>query len=162
MLRYAGSVIRHTVTAREAGVASRITALLRHYTACNLGQLRLESTHTMEAPRSSTNVIDMAARGQGIPHPAPFAEVRSIAFRRLPALVAEVLDRADDALFDFVQRSKSSTEQQDFFDAMRELRRQRSNVEQRYRECLAESFAALEKRRSPRLAFSASSQASMV
>lgn len=104
----------------------------------------------MEAPRSNTNVIDMAARGQGIPHPAPFAEVRSIAFRRLPALVAEVLDRADDALFDFVQRSKSSNEQQDFFDAMRELRRQRSNVEQRYRECLAESFAALEKRRPTR------------
>ncbi|MBD8526587.1 DUF1631 family protein [Pseudomarimonas arenosa] len=96
-------------------------------------------------PKPSSNVIDLSSRG--VPaQPAALAELRLLSTRRLPALVAEVLDRADDALFDFVQRTKSSTEQQDYFDAMRELRRQRAQVEQRYRDRLAEVFSALEKR----------------
>lgn len=101
----------------------------------------------MEAPASNSNVIDMAARGQGPAHPQAFAEVRGIALRKLAGMLAEVLDRSDDALFDFVQRTKISSEQQDFFDAMRELRRRRGEVEQRYRERLTESFVSLERRR---------------
>ncbi|MCK7595292.1 DUF1631 family protein [Pseudomarimonas salicorniae] len=101
----------------------------------------------MEAPAGNSNVIDMASRGQGPAHPQVFAEVRGISLRKLGGMLAEVLDRSDDALFDFVQRTKSSNEQQDFFDAMRELRRRRGEVEQRYRDFLAESFAALERRR---------------
>ena len=95
--------------------------------------------------KTSSNVIDLAARAMPA-HPAALAEVRLLSTRRLPAVVAEVLDRADDALFDFVQRTKSNTEQQDYFDAMRELRRQRAQVEQRYRDRLANVYAALEKR----------------
>ena len=96
--------------------------------------------------KASSNVVDLAARAMPS-HPAALAEVRLLSTRRLPALVAEVLDRADDALFDFVQRTKSNSEQQDYFDAMRELRRQRAQVEQRYRDSLAQVYAALEKRK---------------
>ena len=96
--------------------------------------------------KTSSNVVDLAARAMPS-HPAALAEVRLLSTRRLPALVAEVLDRADDALFDFVQRTKSNSEQQDYFDAMRELRRQRAQVEQRYRDSLAQVYAALEKRK---------------
>ncbi len=101
----------------------------------------------MEVPASNSNVIDMSARGQGPVHPQAFAEVRGIALRKLGGMLAEVLDKSDDALFDFVQRTKISSEQQDFFDAMRELRRRRGEVEQRYRETLTDSFVGLERRR---------------
>lgn len=101
----------------------------------------------MEAPASNSNVIDMSARGQGPAHPQAFAEVRGISLRKLCGMLAEVLDKSDDALFDFVQRTKISSEQQDFFDAMRELRRRRGEVEQRYRETITDSFVALERRR---------------
>src|SRR5690606_19896056 len=41
----------------------------------------------------------------------------------------------------------STYEQQQFFDAMRELRRQRGAIEQRYREHIAVAFTGLEKRK---------------
>ena len=53
---------------------------------------------------------------------------RSLALQVLPPILAGVLARADDALFDLVQKSYSTFEQQQFFDAMRELRRQRIPV----------------------------------
>lgn len=95
--------------------------------------------------KPSSNVIDLAARTTPA-HPAALAELRLMSARRLPALIAEVLDRADDALFDFVQRTKSSLEQQDYFDAMRELRRQRAQIEKSYRDRLGDACIALEKR----------------
>jgi hypothetical protein len=101
----------------------------------------------MDTKPASGNVIDLRSRGNTLPYPDLFAEVRALAVRRFPAILSEVLDQADDALFDFVQRSSSSVEQQEYFDAMRELRRQRSAVEQRYRDHFQEVFAALEKQR---------------
>jgi hypothetical protein len=93
------------------------------------------------------NVIDLKSRTGSLPHPELFAEIRALAFRRCPAILAEVMDQADDALFDFVQRSSSSVEQQEYFDAMRELRRQRATVELRYREHFLEAFSAVERQR---------------
>jgi hypothetical protein len=58
--------------------------------------------------------------------------LRRIALQRLPALSKAVLEQADDALFDFAQRSGSSLEQQPYFDAMRELRRERAAIEQTF------------------------------
>ena len=100
----------------------------------------------MEQANDKANVVDLKSRVATSQHSELFSELRALAFRRLPALLAEVLDRADDALFDFVQKSKNSNEQQYFFDAMRELRRQRVAVEHRYRDHLGDAFAALEKR----------------
>jgi hypothetical protein len=93
------------------------------------------------------NVIDLKSRTGSLPHPELFAEVRTLAFRRFPAILGEVMDQADDALFDFVQRSGSSVEQQEYFDAMRELRRQRATVELRYREHFLDAFSAVERLR---------------
>jgi hypothetical protein len=72
---------------------------------------------------------------------------RSLALQVLPPILAGVLARADDALFDLVQKSYSTFEQQQFFDAMRELRRQRGGIEQRYREHFIAAFVGLEKRK---------------
>jgi hypothetical protein len=101
----------------------------------------------MDMKPPSGNVVDLRSRGNTIPHPELLNEIRGLALRRLPAILAEVLDQADDALFDFVQRSSSSVEQQEYFDAMRELRRQRVSIEQRFVEQLQEVFAALERQR---------------
>ncbi len=73
--------------------------------------------------------------------------MRTATLQAIPPLLADVLSRADDALFDLVQKSHSTFEQQQFFDAMRELRRQRGSIEQRFREHFVEAFMGLEKRK---------------
>lgn len=73
------------------------------------------------------------------------AQIRDRALKRLPGLLSEMLDKTDDALFDFAQSDGSSRASQDYFDAMRELRRQRPLLEQRYVEHLEQAFAALER-----------------
>lgn len=72
---------------------------------------------------------------------------RASALQVFPTMLSTVLAGADDALFDLVQKSHSTFEQQQFFEAMRELRRQRGGIEQRYREHLIAAFAGLEKRK---------------
>lgn len=71
---------------------------------------------------------------------------RNLAMRRLPAVVGEVLDQADDALFDLVQKTTLADEQQAYFMAMRELRRHRNDIEQRFRQHLGDAFDALQQR----------------
>jgi hypothetical protein len=72
------------------------------------------------------------------------AELRRIGLQRLPALGKAVLNQADDALFDFAQRTGSSLEQQPYFDAMRELRRERAALEQGFESQLDSRFGPLE------------------
>lgn len=73
--------------------------------------------------------------------------IRAATQLTLPPILAGVLAGADDALFDLVQKSHSTFEQQQFFDAMRELRRQRAAIDQRYRDHFVSAFAGLEKRK---------------
>jgi len=85
---------------------------------------------------------------QDLPPPAPLpptlstvlAGLRATGLRRLPALLQGVLEQADDALFDFAQRSGSSLEQQQFFDAMREVRRERRAIERRFADAIDDTF----------------------
>lgn len=72
--------------------------------------------------------------------------LKTRALRFLGGVVSGVLEKADDTLFDFVQRADGSLGQQEYFDAMRELRRQRAVVEKRFHEHLVDAFAALERR----------------
>lgn len=98
----------------------------------------------MDNPASSHNVYPLKpAAGQGdLLH-----QVRTSALQQLPPVLTGVLAKVDDALFDLVQKSFSTFEQQQFFDAMRELRRQRGGIEQRYREHFISAFVGLEKRK---------------
>jgi hypothetical protein len=73
--------------------------------------------------------------------------VRASTLQVLPPILSGVLSGADDALFDLVQKSHSTFEQQQFFDAMRELRRQRGAIEQRYRDHFGTAFQGLERRK---------------
>ena len=61
-------------------------------------------TSTMTAPSPTDKIVDLtaragAARGEANPM---LATIRSRALKRLSALAAEVLEKADDTLFDFV------------------------------------------------------------
>lgn len=58
--------------------------------------------------------------------------LRDMALGRLRAVVDTVLIQADDALFDFVDKTHSAFEQQQYFDAMREVRRGRHAVAKRF------------------------------
>ncbi|MDX2300851.1 MAG: DUF1631 domain-containing protein [Xanthomonadaceae bacterium] len=56
-------------------------------------------------------------------------ELRQLAAPRLTDAVRAVLALADDALFDFMQKAGGNTDQNRYIDAMRELRRRRTDIE---------------------------------
>lgn len=56
-------------------------------------------------------------------------ECHRLAKERLPTLLKLVLDKVDDAFFDLANKADSSQRQQIFFDAMRELRLKRTELE---------------------------------
>jgi len=70
-------------------------------------------------------------------------ELRDVAQRRLGTLWTRMLERADDALFDLSQQG-SGSEEAGYFEAMRELRRQRAQVEALLRQRVSDGFAALQ------------------
>jgi hypothetical protein len=94
--------------------------------------------------QSSSNVFQLKSAAPGGDQ---LQGMRAAALQSLPPILSGVLAGADDALFDLVQKSHSTFEQQQFFEAMRELRRQRGGIEQRYREHFIAAFAGLEKRK---------------
>lgn len=59
-------------------------------------------------------------------------ESRNIASKFLPALLQRMLDNADDILFDLADKAQSDQEQNNYFDAMRELRITRQSLETSY------------------------------
>ncbi len=61
-----------------------------------------------------------------------------LAQERLRALLAQMLDRADDALFELAEKAENNALQRAYFDAMREVRLKRAEIEERY----ARDFAA--------------------
>lgn len=60
---------------------------------------------------------------------AVLERTRELAIARLTEAVRAVLAIADDALFDFMQKSGGNSNQPHFLDAMRELRRRRGEIE---------------------------------
>jgi len=102
----------------------------------------------MTKPSASDKVVDLSTRtGAGRTEANPMlATIRTRTLKRLGELAGEVLEKADDTLFDFVQRADGSVSNQDYFDAMRELRKQYPVIEQRYNEHLVAAFTALERR----------------
>jgi len=61
------------------------------------------------------------------------SESRNIASKFLPALLQRMLDNADDILFELADKAKSDQDQNNYFDAMRELRITRQTLETSFR-----------------------------
>lgn len=105
----------------------------------------------MVSKSTPDNVLDINGRlamKPGFDISSLVSGLRARAAKRLPAFLGETLDKADNTLFDFVQRADGSLNHQEYFDAMRELRKQRPMVEQRFLEHILGAFSAYE-RRSP-------------
>jgi len=70
-------------------------------------------------------------------------ESRNIVSKYLPALLQRMLDNADDILFELADKAHSDQEQNNYFDAMRELRLTRQNLETSFRNHLNANFDKL-------------------
>lgn len=66
--------------------------------------------------------------------------LRQQARRQLMVLVRELLDCTDDALFEMADRSQSNTDHHLYFDSMRQIRLNRSDIEKQFVEHLNQGF----------------------
>lgn len=75
--------------------------------------------------------------------PLALIHIRDKAASLLKGYVQELFARADDALFEMADRATSNNEQNALFEAMRDLRLKRKNIERSFLQQLFESFADL-------------------
>lgn len=73
--------------------------------------------------------------------PAILVDLRSRSLQRFAELGAQLLDQADDALFNLAQRNGGGREEQDHLDAMRRLRRLRAELVERFSTRVANGLA---------------------
>jgi hypothetical protein len=66
--------------------------------------------------------------------------MRQAAVPRLELACGEALSKADDAMFDLAQHAQSNSLQQSYFDAMREIRRERRQMETLFRNYVVAGF----------------------
>ncbi|MDH0690580.1 DUF1631 domain-containing protein [Stutzerimonas stutzeri] len=75
--------------------------------------------------------------------PVALISVRDKAAQQLRQALQSLFDNADDSLFEIADRATSNTEQNAFFEAMRDLRMKRRNIERGFLQQLFEAFAKL-------------------
>lgn len=97
----------------------------------------------MESVQSPRKVVDFPTRGARGANAELLLQVRREVTTRVGAAVAAMLGKVDDALFDFVQKAAVGTDNQDYLDAMRELRLRRQQVEGNVQQHLTRCFEAL-------------------
>lgn len=75
--------------------------------------------------------------------PVALIQVRDKAAQQLKQNLQSLFDNADDTLFEMADRANSNAEQNAFFEAMRDLRLKRKNIERGFLQKVFESFANL-------------------
>jgi hypothetical protein len=75
--------------------------------------------------------------------PVALVNVRDKAAKQLKAALQKLFDNADDTLFEMADRATSNAEQNTFFEAMRDLRLRRKNIERGFLQKVFEAFATL-------------------
>src|SRR3990167_3602310 len=75
--------------------------------------------------------------------PVALTQVRDKAAAQLKQALQGLFDNADDSLFEMADRAVSNAEQNAFFEAMRDLRLKRKNIERGFLQKIFESFATL-------------------
>jgi hypothetical protein len=75
--------------------------------------------------------------------PVALTNVRDKAAQQLKASLQALFDNADDTLFEMADRATSNAEQNAFFEAMRDLRLKRKNIERGFLQKVFEAFATL-------------------
>jgi len=88
------------------------------------------------------------SRGSATTHqrrlPQLLEQIRNHAINELNTLFAEMLDGADDALFDQADKARSNKDQALYFDSMRELRIKRQGMEKVFGQELLNNFQKLQ------------------
>ncbi len=72
-----------------------------------------------------------------------YDRLRQLGFKRLLAMLRHMLDQADDALFDLSGRVEAGAAHGGYFDAMRQLRLKRRELEERFQQEIMARFRAL-------------------
>ncbi|HVF35530.1 MAG TPA: DUF1631 domain-containing protein [Candidatus Saccharimonadia bacterium] len=67
-------------------------------------------------------------------------KVQALTQHRMETVASSVFQQVDDALFDYADRAGASGAQQQFFDGMREIRRKRKEMEDRFRSQIDVAF----------------------
>ncbi|WP_028240141.1 DUF1631 domain-containing protein [Stutzerimonas azotifigens] len=75
--------------------------------------------------------------------PVALISVRDKAAQQLKQALQALFDNADDALFDMADRAGSNSDQNAFFEAMRDLRMKRRSIERSFLQRVFESFSSL-------------------
>jgi len=75
--------------------------------------------------------------------PTLISEVEKYAIKELSKVLAEVFDRADDTLFEMADRAVSNSEQNLYFESMREIRIRRRGLESGFKQAVENNFFAL-------------------
>lgn len=75
--------------------------------------------------------------------PVILLQVRDKAAQQLRHDLQELFDNADDTLFEMADRARNDVDQNIFFEAMRDLRLKRKNIERGFLELFFEAFAGL-------------------
>ena len=75
--------------------------------------------------------------------PVILLQVRDKAAQQLRHGLQELFDNADDTLFEMADRARNDVEQNIFFEAMRDLRLKRKNIERGFLEQFCEAFVGL-------------------
>lgn len=72
--------------------------------------------------------------------PALLTQLQDVGRQRLMALLQDLFDNSDDALFDLADRAESNAEQNLYFESMRELRIKRRGIENQFSQSIHEAF----------------------
>lgn len=99
----------------------------------------------MTAAKDTPNVVDLQQRqpaGNATDRLGDLLKlVRSVALKRINALVGTLFENVDDALFDLAERAGSNAIQTEYFDGMREVRKKRQLVERLFQEQATKAFS---------------------
>src|SRR5690606_12664184 len=96
----------------------------------------------MDTAEKARTVVEFPARPR-LGAPEQLSQVRARVGMRVGKVVATVLEKVDDALFDFVQQATLGTDHHDYLDAMREFRLRRRDIEAAVQQHVARCFDAL-------------------
>ena len=72
--------------------------------------------------------------------PVVLLQVRDKAAQQIKDALQELFDNADDTLFEMADRAHNNTEQNSFFEAMRDLRLKRKSIERAFLDKFYEAF----------------------
>lgn len=86
---------------------------------------------------------DQAANSPLARLPVVLLQVRDKAAQQLKDALQELFDNADDTLFEMADRAHNNSEQNTFFEAMRDLRLKRKSIERAFLDKFYESFLRL-------------------